>query len=320
LEWLKAGRIIRWLREAKVKAVALGGYNDLGRLRLIHWGASHGVPVLFFADSNIAGDATAGWRAAVKRFLLPPILRRCAAVLPCGSRGREYFTKYGVDSAECFYFPYEPDYAPFREGPIDLSSHAPFFPTGRRRLLFCGRLVAEKRPDLVLDAFTAIAVQRPDWDLVMLGSGPLSDSLRTRVPEVLRSRVVWTGFVGAVKEVASVFRACDVLVLPSDYEPWAVVVNEACAAGLALVCTSVVGAAAELVCDGVNGRLFPPGDGQALQAALLDVTDAGKLTSMKGASARVLNAWQQRGDPVAGFRRALEFVRVLPSQGARPSA
>src|SRR6185312_3755335 len=109
-----------------------------------------------------------------------------------------------------------------------------------RRLLFCARLVPAKRADLALDAFAAIADARPGWDLAVLGDGPLAADLRARVPAGLRERVQWLGFAGDPAAVAAVFRRCDVLLLPSDYEPWAVVVGEACAAGLAVVCTSVV--------------------------------------------------------------------------------
>jgi glycosyltransferase involved in cell wall biosynthesis len=219
-----------------------------------------------------------------------------------------------------FDFPYEPDYAsihaltPEEIGQVRERFH---LANGRRRIVFSGRFVAAKRPDLVIDAFAAIASRRQEWDLVMVGeedpavAAPGSMGLRDRVPPALRERVIFTGYISDQNTLSAIYRASDLLCLPSDYEPWALVVNEAAAAGLAIVATDVVGAAAELVREGVNGRLFPPGDLKALTEAMLDVTAPKRIDQMKASSAMVLADWRERGDPVEGLRKALKFARVL---------
>jgi glycosyltransferase involved in cell wall biosynthesis len=147
--------------------------------------------------------------------------------------------------------------------------------------------------------------------LVIIGDGVLSNELKARVPAALQWRVTWTGFIGDQARISAIYRASDVLICPSDYEPWAVVINEAAAAGLAIVASSVVGAAAELVKDGINGRLFPAGDLRALTECLRDVTSAGSINWLRAGSADVLADWQRRGDPVEGIRRALRFAGVI---------
>src|SRR5690606_26573335 len=127
----------------------------------------------------------------------------------------------------------------------------------RRYFLYSGRLAPVKRVDTLLDAFIQIAAERPDWDLLIVGGGPLEASLKARVPEQLRDRVAWTGFIGDPDELAAVYACADVFILPSSYEPWAVVVCEAAAAGLPILASEVVGAAGELCRNGVNGWLFP---------------------------------------------------------------
>jgi len=98
-----------------------------------------------------------------------------------------------------------------------------------------------------------------------------------------------------------------VLVLPSDYEPWALVVVEAAAAGMALICSDVVGAAAELVKEGVNGFTFPVGDVGAMTQRLREVTAPQRIDQMKERSKEVLGEWRRKADPVEGLRRAVEF-------------
>jgi glycosyltransferase involved in cell wall biosynthesis len=323
-EWRRGGRVIRFLREHAVKFVVMMGYNDVGRLRVMHWCRRHGVPCYLFGDSNVHGDRKSGLRSAVKQLVLRHILRWCDGVLVCGSLGQKYFARYGVSPERMFFFPYEPDYGLIRELPANtVTAVAARFGlvAGRRRIVYSGRLVDLKRVDLLIDAFAAIAVDRPEWDLVIVGDGPRRASLATRAATAgLTGRVTWAGFLDDQPTVAAMYRNCDVLVLPSDYEPWALVVNEATAAGLAVVCSAVVGAAAELVVDGVNGRLFTPGDLPQFTDRLRDVTAPGTIDRMKAASPGILADWRRRGDPVTGLRAALTAARILPVGTAGESA
>jgi glycosyltransferase involved in cell wall biosynthesis len=102
-----------------------------------------------------------------------------------------------------------------------------------------------------------------------------------------------------------------VLVLPSDFEPWAVVVQEAMAAGLVVVASDSVGSAHELIADGRSGRIFPTGDLGALQRALLEVSAADALSGYKQRSREALDQWRNNTNPVTEIRRALADFGVL---------
>jgi glycosyltransferase involved in cell wall biosynthesis len=180
-------------------------------------------------------------------------------------------------------------------------------------LIFSGRLVPQKRVDLLIDAFASIAARRAGWDLLVVGDGVLGDDLRRRVPESLRSRIVWTGFLDK-DGPAVAYHAADVLVLPSDTEPWAVVVQEAMAAGLAVVASHVVGAAHDLVKDKWSGRIFSAGDLEQLESALLDVTADDAIDTYRDRARQALAEWRKQINPVAEIRRALTDAHALPSQ------
>jgi len=228
--------------------------------------------------------------------------------------GQRYFMKYGAKEEQIFLCPYEPDYQLIEKVTSEQARSALerfALPPGRRRIVFSGRLTRQKRPDLIVDAFVKIAEDRPDWDLLILGDGDLRPSVEARIPSRLRGRVIFTGFLNDQAMVSALYRASDVLVLPSDFEPWALVVNEAAAAGLAIVATDKVGAAAELVRDGVNGFIFPAGGVGKLTERLLDVTEELRTDKLKAASAGVLNDWRLAADPVNGLRQALRSCGVL---------
>jgi len=313
-EWRKGGCVIDWIKRQQIRAIILMGYNDLGRVRIIHWCKRNAIPCFLWGDSNIRCDFTTGFKAKVKKYVVSQIISWCAGVFPCGQLGAAYFQKYGADPEKVFYFPNEPEYdliEKLTQSMLEKTQSDYRLHPDRRRLVYSGRLCETKRPDLLIDAFVTIADQRPQWDLVIVGDGVLRSSLEKRIPPPIRERITWTGFIKDQTIISAIYRACDILVLPSDYEPWALVINEATAAGLAIVTSSIVGASEELVRDGVNGRIFQSGNLDALIACLLDTTSSDQTDAMKSMSLNVLAQWRHRADPVVGLSKALQFVNVI---------
>ena len=308
--WTRYGQLVREIRASSPAAVIILGYYPVAHFLTIEWCHRSGIPCLMLADSNILGDKNGRIKAWIKKWVVSRAVSRCRAILPCGTLGARYFQKYGARPEQIFFAPPEPDYSLIEDAvPIVVASLAAEcrLDPGRRRLIYSGRLVAIKRVDLLIDAFARVAEQRPGWDLLIAGGGPLEAELKARVPNRLQPRVLWTGFVGSPQRMSALYRLADVLVLPSDYEPWALVVNEAACAGLALICSDVVGAAAELLRDRENGCSFRADNAASLVAALVDVTDEDNLRRYKAASPGILKNWRKSADPVEGRRRALEF-------------
>ncbi len=311
--WAMGSRVIRFMLEEHVRAVICDGYQYLTNRRVIRYCAKAGIPIFLRADSNIRGDRPGAARTWVKRRILGGLIRSCAGVMPMGRLGQEYFEKYGADPARCFRVPFEPDFESFasvtdREVSSFRARHG--MQAGRRHILYSGRLAAAKRVDLLIDAFAAIAHRRPDWGVLVAGDGPLRRDLAARVPPSLAGRILWPGFLEA-EEIRVAYHAADLMVLPSDYEPWALVVIEAMAAGCPVISSDVVGASAELIEDGVNGRLFRSGDLPGLTDALLTSTDLATLARYRAAIPRAIETWRRRADPIEGVRAALRSVGVM---------
>jgi glycosyltransferase involved in cell wall biosynthesis len=316
IDYQKASALWRWLDAHNIGAVLAFGYFEISLLAPILWAYKRHVPYLIWGDSNIHGDHATGLKLFAKRQFLGCVLQRASAVLACGRYGREFFLKYGANPDRIFLSPYEPDYGPLLtpdEATVRTVSERFGLRPGRKRALVCGRLAKVKRPDLAVDAFVAVADERPEWDLILAGDGPLRDMVKARIPQRLRDRVVMTGFIADQNTVTALYHASDLLLHPADFEPWALVINEAVAAGMAVVTTSVVGAAAELVRDGVNGRICPPGSLPCLIDALSDATRPERLFAMRQESRRVLADWRRDADPVQGIRNALSHARVVPA-------
>lgn len=313
-QWKLGGRIARYLHQHRIRAVIINGYNNMTRLRLIAHLHRHNIPVFVRGDSNVIADRDLRpARQWLKSRLLQWVIHRSSGMMCMGTLGQQYFEKYGEDPERIYRFTLLPDYEFFEtDDPQDRRALREQFnlPEDRRYIIYSGRLVQVKRVDTLIDAYAQLADQLPDWDLLIAGDGVLRDSLKARVPQAVRDRVHWLGFLDA-PALRSAYHMSEVLVLPSSYEPWALVVNEAMAAGLVVVSSNVVGAAGDLVVDGESGRTFEPGDIHELAEALLDVTQPQRLESMKQCSAQILQNWRTEADPVVALRHALHDVGVL---------
>jgi len=313
-DWRKGRRLIRFLHDHDVRAVICQGYNYVSYLRLIAHCSRVGIPLFLRADSNIHDDRDRGPASAwAKARLVRWVVRHCRGIMPVGTLGEHYYRRYGAEPERMFRVPLEPDYDALASAPASAiarfrSAHR--LEPERRRLLYCGRLVPVKRVDLLIDAFADLADRRPDWDLLIAGDGELRGALEGRVPEKLRSRVTWLGFLQP-GEVTLAYHVADVLVLPSDIEPWALVVNEAMATGMVVIASDVVGAAYDLIDGGINGEVFRRGSLDDLRRAILEVTADDALPRYCSAVGPKLEAWRRQADPVAGIRAALRHAGLL---------
>lgn len=312
-ERAKARAVRRWLEDHRPRAVMNIGYDEIPNFEAMRWARRRRVPVYLWADSNIYGDLTRGTKRLLKNVYVPWVCSKFTGVMVCGRAGEAYFEKYGVARQRMFRVPYEPDYRLVQDMTPEraqaLCREAGLEPEpSRRRLVCCCRLIDVKRVDLVIAAFAACAKLEPAWDLVIVGDGPLMGDLKKQATDLgLSERVKFLGFQDQ-EHVTGIYRSSHALVLASDYEPWALVVNEAVAAGLAIVASDRVGAALELVDDGVNGRIVKAGDVQGLTAAVREVMNAHER--MGQASLKVLERWRREADPVEGIRRALSANKV----------
>lgn len=153
---------------------------------------------------------------------------------------------------------------------------------GPLRVLFVGRLVPEKAPEILLEA---IARLRRPVEVVLIGQGLLADSLAGRMGrENLGDRVRLLGPVGQ-DELPDWYAWADVFCLPSRNEGVPVVLMEAMATELPVVTTRIAGIP-ELVEDEQSGILTTPGDAAGLAAALSRLADDPQLRQRYGQAGR----------------------------------
>ncbi len=135
-----------------------------------------------------------------------------------------------------------------------------------RRFIFVGRFVVEKGIEVLTRAYELYRNENSDpWPLVCCGAGPLRTLLEGR-PGI---RV--EGFVQP-RDLPGKLAGAGCLVLPSSFEPWALVVHEAASAGLLILASENVGATVHLVQPGYNGFISTCGDADELAVLLFRIS------------------------------------------------
>jgi glycosyltransferase involved in cell wall biosynthesis len=223
-------------------------------------------------------------------------VRSADAWMAYGTRAARHVVELGADPERTVISPIVPPIA------ADASAAAAGNGVGvdvrEPRYLFVGRLIERKGIGILLEAFRDV----DQGELWIVGDGPLRDDIAAASSG--DSRVRLFGHL-AGRPLADLYRKATVFVLPSLYELWGLVVNEALDYGLPVITTDEVGAADDLIDSGVNGLVVPTGSRQALADAMRRV--AGWTPELRRRCARhsrdKLAAWSL-DRTVEGFVRA----------------
>jgi glycosyltransferase involved in cell wall biosynthesis len=293
------------LRLASPDAIVCGGYSYLASWEALRWARRHHVPFLLWVEST-ARDLRGGsiFLEAVKR----RFLEQCNGFVVAGKSSLEYVKSYGVPEDTIFTAPNAVDTNFFSQAAEQARRHADEnrqnFHLPDRYFLFVGRLVREKGILDLLDAYAMLAPElREQISLVFAGDGIARTELEKRATAMKPGSVRIAGFLQ--REALAVFYAlADAFVFPTHSDPWGLVVNEAMACGLPVICSGAAGCSADLI-DRQNGRIVRPGSVDELASSLNELASDPQLrSSMKQASTRKIEHYSPNVC-AAGMARAV---------------
>jgi glycosyltransferase involved in cell wall biosynthesis len=259
-----------------------------------------GSALLFTTDAH-SWDVREGpkWKAVLKRLIVPRIFAIADAVLAPSTATANYLRQMGVNERRIFLTPYVVENEFFAR-PADGSRfklrRSWRVPDNAPVALCVAKLVPWKRPQDLLKA----AAQVEGLHVVLAGSGSLRPELEALATEKnMSGRVHFLGFVNQ-SQLPAIYAASDFLVLPSEYEAFGVVVNEAFASGRPAIVSNACGAAGDLVAGRGTGFVFPVGDLDALQKSLRALSADARLATEMGNRARLrIGEWSPQANTEA---------------------
>lgn len=240
------------VRKFDPDAVLMAGWMDSGYLGVARTMKREGVPVV----SNLDRQWQGRWKQHVARAAAPWYLWSAIDVMWVpGERQWEFARRLGYTGKFCWHGMYACDWDAFADAQDRQTPREEAF-------LFAGRYIPEKGIDTLVSAYREYrsTVENP-WPLICAGAGEEEDLLQKE------EGIVSKGFIQP-SELPQLFRQVSAFVLPSRWEPWGVVVQEAAASRLPLVCSDACGATTHLLQNGYNGFRFQSDNVEELTNAL----------------------------------------------------
>lgn len=250
-------RVLRETWRSPADLFILTGYDRVECWAQILIARVRGAKVAIFCDSTIHDRPQTFLRAKVKRLIFQSV----DGIFCYGQRSAQYVSHYGARPEQIFQrcqaaaLPPGYDAARAMQARVATRCGDP-----ADRLLYVGRLAAEKGLDTLFDAFAELRAARPAATLVLAGVGSEEARLRLRAARLgIDDAVRFLGGLHAA-QLQDEYRRASLLVLPSLSEPWGLVVNEALNNGCPVVVSDRCGCVPELVHEGVSGFVHRAGD------------------------------------------------------------
>jgi len=248
-------------------AIIFNGYNRLDFILLfvIHIFSCRKTPIALESDTQLQIPTNFFKRLIKKMYLNVVFKNKHIHGLAGGNNThRDLFSYYGMKDERIHFLPMVIDVNRYKN--LNTKKEDKF------TFIYVGRIIEHKNIKQLLRVFSKTYSEQTQVQLKIVGGGNLLEDLKKQYFHC--ENIYFTGPLYG-EELKSVYYTSHVLVLPSHYEPWGLVVNEALASGIPVVASQNVGSSYDLIKKGETGFTFDTNSDSSLEACLL------KLSSMK---------------------------------------
>ncbi|SOD18610.1 glycosyltransferase family 4 protein [Pedobacter xixiisoli] len=272
------------------------------------------IPIWFRGDSTLL-DHQSAFKSILKKIYLKWVYSFVDKAFYVGTNNKTYFKAYGLKESQLFFAPHAIDNERFAENRKE-EAEALRSRLGINKkdllILFAGKLEQKKNPTLLLDAFIKLNQLKTKNDqrsttndqatihLLFVGNGILETELKqkasneqqlTREKKGKTKNIHFMDFQNQ-SQMPVIYQACNIFCLPSQgpAETWGLAINEAMAAGKAIIASNKVGCAIDLVKEDLNGKIFNTGDLTNLLQTLTDILSE-DINILEIESRKIISAW-----------------------------
>jgi glycosyltransferase involved in cell wall biosynthesis len=301
--------LINDVEKWKADAILVYGWAFKSHLKAIRY--FHGrIPLFFRGDSTLLNEIGGVSLKRMSRYLfLKWVYRHVDMAFYVGSANKAYYKKFGLTEKQLVFAPHAIDNQRFKLKPgQDFRDQFGILP-GEVVFLYAAKFEPVKNPRVLMQAFLNTGLTGAH--LVMVGNGELEGMLKDMARNHKNEHTVHFINFQNQSQMPAVYQSADVFVLPSQSETWGLGVNEAMAAGLAVLVSNRCGCAVDLVENGVNGFIFESGNIEDLSGRLKEMAGDKNLLSEMGTQSELkIRNWSfnQAVDAVEKVMTAFEKV------------
>jgi glycosyltransferase involved in cell wall biosynthesis len=259
--------LVRELQKSKYDVLVSYGWAYPSNWLTFALARARRIPFLLYGDTNVR-DSGQRLPTGIRFPLIAALCRMAAGALYTGTLNRDFYVKHGMPPEQLWFSPYAVHTDLFASGDRGKGRQALGLLDACVYLLYVGSLIPRKRPWSVLNVARNLQRDGHSVGVIFAGSGELDASLRRKVAMERISDVHFLGFRNQ-HSLPEVYAAADILVVPSERDPRATVVNEAMAAARPVVVSTGTGVwgPGDLIQDGAEGYVFPTEREDLLQQA-----------------------------------------------------
>jgi glycosyltransferase involved in cell wall biosynthesis len=238
--------VVPTLRQLAPDVVITDGFNPT-HLYSFGYAMLKGVPHVAMTDGTLDSEKDL---SPIHRFVRRFVYARSRAFVWASLGGKKLYESYGILEDHCFRSCLCIDNSIYLQEPPQEKEQKQY------DFIFCGRIESVKNPLFALDVALEVAnrLQRK-VKVLFVGSGSLEEEVKEKAaqyPDLLEANL--NGFAKQY-DLPALYRSARIFIFPTLWDPWGVVANEACAAGLPILVSPNAGAAGELVLDEENGYI-----------------------------------------------------------------
>ncbi|NPV76933.1 MAG: glycosyltransferase family 4 protein [Anaerolineae bacterium] len=245
--------------------------------------------------------------------ILKRLFSKTAAFLCIGRQNYWFYKSFGISDDRIFQTPYCVDNDFFlqqsdfwkkkrNETLSDLS-----LPSCQPTIIFSGKLIPRKRPFDLLSAYTAIHQEGYRANLILIGEGVLRGEIEQYIKDKRLEYARVVGFKNQT-EISRFYSVGDIFVLPSVFDTWGLVINEAMLFSMPVITTDRVGAGYDLVEDGHTGYRYPAGNINALTQYLITLLTEDDLRKKMGENSLKKVLGYNYDNCIKGIMNALAYT------------
>ena len=285
--------LITAIKDFNPNAILVYGWFYRSHLKVMRYFKGK-VPIWFRGDSTLL-DGSSRYKKLTRKLFLTWVYKHIDVAFFVGTENKKYFKAHGLKIDQLIFAPHAVDNERFGQNRLAEAS-------ARRKnlgisdddvlILFAGKFEEKKDPLILLNAFNKL--NRSNTHLLFVGNGALEDRLKTasKNQQSTNNRVHFIDFQNQ-NQMPVIYQACNLFCLPSKgpNETWGLAVNEAMAAGKAVLVSDKVGCSADLVFSGENGYTFKNSDLKDLTAQLNEIANLQTLDLFGKKSKEIIQSW-----------------------------
>lgn len=240
------------------KLIYLNGYYDASYWAVIVYAKLKNIKIIIDSESTEYSRERFWWKEMLKKIVIP----RMDGYLCLGTKATEYIIKLGVKkekilSSRNIGIANDKVAILYQNGLFERDSVKKHYNLPQFNFIYAGRFSPIKNLSMLVEAFAEVTKKNDNWGLILSGDGAEKENLKSLVSSNNTERIF---FLPSCEwhEVPARYALADVAILPSLFEPFGFLVNEALVYGMPIIVSNRCGSAFDLIQEGENGYTFDP--------------------------------------------------------------